>query len=306
MSGQGDLPMPQLGLSGAEAASRFGRLQRKLVPLWKSIREFNQNEQTIVVIPSQSIEFDCKGAEMQAYEERFLFLLLLLRQPRARMVYVTSQTIMPSTIDYYLGLLPGVIASHARRRLFTVAPEDRSPRPLSQKLLERPQLIERIRSLILDPDRAHIVAYNVTLLERDLALRLGIPLYGADPRFFRFGTKTGCRRLFAEEGVPHPPGFEDLRSIAEVTHALADLRRMRPAMRKAMVKLNDTVSGQGNAVLDLEGLPTPGAPRSRSFGCSLPLPHPKVSRPARENATPGWRSGTSDRTVSRRTCAGSE
>ena len=96
---------------------------------------------------------------MQGYEERFLFLLLLLRQPRARMVYVTSQTILPTTIDYYLGLLPGVIASHARARLFTVAPEDRSLRPLSLKLLERPQLIERIRALIQDPDRAHMVPF---------------------------------------------------------------------------------------------------------------------------------------------------
>ena len=98
--------MPHLGLSGAEAASRFQELQKKLVSLWASIRALNQDEQTIVVVPSQSIEFDCKGAEMQAYEERFLFLLLLLRQPRARLVYVTSQSILPTTIDYYLGLLP--------------------------------------------------------------------------------------------------------------------------------------------------------------------------------------------------------
>src|SRR5207237_5525384 len=60
------------------------------------------------------------GAVMQAYEERFLFLLLLLRQPRARLIYVTSQTILPSVIDYYLGLLPGVIPSHARQRLFQI------------------------------------------------------------------------------------------------------------------------------------------------------------------------------------------
>jgi hypothetical protein len=39
------------------------------------------------------------GAEMQAYEERFLFLLLLLRQPRAEIIYVTSQPIHPSVID---------------------------------------------------------------------------------------------------------------------------------------------------------------------------------------------------------------
>jgi hypothetical protein len=267
MSVQGDLPVPSLGVSEAEAASRFEELQKKLLPLWESIRAFNQNEQTIVVVPSQSVEFDVKGAEMQAYEERFLFLLLLLRQPRARLIYVTSQTILPSTIDYYLGLLPGVIASHARRRLFTIAPEDRSPRPLSLKLLERPHLLERIRALILDPDRAHLVTYNVTLLERDLALRLGIPLYGADPKFFPLGTKSGCRRLFAELGVPHPLGCEGLCSIGEVAEALAGLRRARPTMRQAMVKLNEALSGEGNAVVDLGGLPEPGeADDARALG----------------------------------------
>ena len=67
---------------------------------------------------------------------------------RAKLVYVTSQTILPSIIDYYLDLLPGVIPSHARKRLFLVSPMDGSARPLTQKLLERPRLIERIRSLI--------------------------------------------------------------------------------------------------------------------------------------------------------------
>jgi hypothetical protein len=56
---------------------------QKLVPLWASIRTFNQDEQTIVVLPSITIDVDIKGAEIQAYEERFLLLLLLLRQPRA-------------------------------------------------------------------------------------------------------------------------------------------------------------------------------------------------------------------------------
>jgi hypothetical protein len=93
-------------------------------------------------------------------------------------------------VDYYLGLLPGVIPSHARSRLFLVSPQDGSPRPLTVKLLERPHLIERIRSLIADCDRAHLVPYNTTTLERDLALWIGIPMYGADPTFFPFGTKS--------------------------------------------------------------------------------------------------------------------
>src|SRR5215475_699935 len=190
-----DLPVPQLGLTPAQADAEFERLQKKLVPLWKSIESFNQDEQTIVVVPSSTIDFDCSSAVMQAYEERFLFLLLLLRQPRARLIYVTSQMIQPSIIDYYLGLLPGVIPSHARQRLFLPSPLDRSVRPLSDKLLERPRLIERIRSLIMDPDRAHLVPFNTTNREKELALQLGIPMYGADPKFFPLGTKSGCRKI---------------------------------------------------------------------------------------------------------------
>src|SRR5262249_38267261 len=205
-------------------------------------------------------EFDVRGAEMQAYEERFLFLLLLLRQPRARLIYVTSQSILPSTVDYYLGLLPGVIASHARSRLFLVSPQDRSPRPLTVKLLERPHLIERIRSLIADRDRAHLVPYNTTTLERDLALRLGIPLYGADPKFLLFGTKSGSRRLLVEEGVPHPGGRENIHSTAEAIEAIRAIRREKPGVCQVIVKLNEAMSGQGNALVDLRGLPSPGAP----------------------------------------------
>src|SRR2546423_13106748 len=100
-----------------------------------------------------SIDAIASGAVIQAYEERFLFLLLLLRQPRARLIYVTSQAIQPAIIDYYLDLLPGVIPSHARRRLFLISPLDASVRPLTEKLLARPRLIERIRALIINPDR---------------------------------------------------------------------------------------------------------------------------------------------------------
>src|SRR5712692_7814098 len=174
----------------------FDQLQKKLVPLWKSIERLNQDPQTIVVVPSMSIDAVNSGAVMQAYEERFLFLLLLLRQPRARLIYVTSQPILPSVIDYYLDLLPGVIPSHARPRLVTFPVLDGGPEPLSLKLLQRPRTMERLRALIPDSNRAHMVPYNTTELERDLAVRLGIPMYGADPRHFPLGTKSGCRRIF--------------------------------------------------------------------------------------------------------------
>src|SRR2546423_5899459 len=243
---------------GAELEAQFDQLQRKLVPLWKSIQSFNQDPQTIVVVPSMSIDLAGAGAVVQAYEERYLFLLLLLRQPQARLIYVTSQTILPNIIDYYLDLLPGVIPSHARPRLFLPSPLDGSARPLSDKLLDRPRLIERIRSLIMDPNRAHLVPFNTTDREKELALRLGIPMYGADPKFFSLGTKSGCRKIFMEENVPHPLGYEDLSSKEDVVKAIAQMRARKPSIKQVMVKLNEGVSGEGNAVIDLTGLPAPG------------------------------------------------
>ena len=243
-----------------DSQAEFDRLQKKLVPLWKSIEHFSQDPQTVVVVPSMSIDDAISsGAVMQAYEERFLFLLLLLRQPRARLIYVTSQTILPNIIDYYLDLLPGVISSHARQRLFLPSPMDGSVRPLSDKLLARPRLIERIRSLIMDPDRAHLVPFNTTNREKELALRLGIPMYGADPKFFPMGTKSGCRKIFTEENVPHPLGHEDIGSEEELLNAITQMRARKPSIEQVMVKLDEGVSGEGNAIVDLNALPVPGS-----------------------------------------------
>jgi hypothetical protein len=250
--------------SPPHAQERFELLQEKLVPLWRSIQSMNQDEQTIVVVPSMSLaSLTTPGRSSQPYEERFLFLLLLLRQPRARLIYVTSEPIPPNVIDYYLSLLPGVIPSHARPRLYTIPVLDGSALALSQKLLERPRLMERIRALIPDPDRAHLVPYNTTELERDLAVRLGIPMYGADPRHFPLGTKSGCRRIFEEEGVPHALGVENLSSVDEVVDAIADMRGRKPAIGQVIVKLNEGASGDGNALVDLSDVPEPGSADER-------------------------------------------
>jgi pheganomycin biosynthesis PGM1-like protein len=236
----------------------FDALQAKLVPLWKSIRTLSQDPQTIVVVPSMNVDANLSGVRQQALEERFLFLLLLLRQPMARMIYVTSQAIHPEVVDYYLDLLPNVFAGHARKRLFLVTPLDGSPQPLSKKLLDRPRLIRQIRSLIPDLDRAHMVPYNTTEMERDLAIQLGIPMYGADPKTFHLGTKSGARKIFREEGVSHPLGIEDLRSADDLVAAIITLRRQKPSIKGVVAKLNEGVSGLGNANIDLTKLPAPG------------------------------------------------
>ena len=249
-----DEKIPAIDLSEGEIQRRFDELQKKLIPLWTTIDHLNPEEQTIVAVPSLTVDYPLQGSVLQAYEERFLFLLLLLRQPRARLIYVTSQVILPSIVEYYLGLLPGVIASHARHRLLLVTPQDGSPFPLSVKLLKRPRLIEKIRSLIKNPDRAHLLPFNTTRYERDLALRLGIPMYAADPKFLHLGTKSGGRKLFSEAGVIHPLGLENLHSMDDIVEAVLEIYQKHPHIKQIIVKLNEGVSGDGNATVDLQGI----------------------------------------------------
>jgi hypothetical protein len=246
-------------LTEAERGARFARLQERLLPVWDAMRRDHPDE-SIVVVPSVAPDPTSTGGVLQAFEERSLFLLLLLRQPRLRVIYVTGRPIPETIVAYYLGLLPGVIPSQARSRLFMVAAHDGSTQALSAKLLERPRVLTRIRALIPNPERCHLVPYVTTALERDVALSLGIPLYGADPRLLVLGTKSGCRRLFAEAGVPHPQGREDVRDSDDVVEALRAMRAARPRMPAAIVKLDEGVAGRGNALVDLRDLPAPGAP----------------------------------------------
>jgi hypothetical protein len=250
-------------LSEHERGARFAALQQRLVPLWEAMR-LNQPGESIVVVPSVTPDGSQSGTALQALEERMLFLLLLLRKPRMRVIYVTGRPVPESVVDYYLALLPGVIPQQARARLRMVATHDGSARSLAEKLLERPRVLAEIRSLIPDATRSHLVPYATTPLERDLALTLGIPLFGADPAHLPFGTKTGCRRLFAETGVQHPIGYEDIRDVEGVVDGLARMRSARPTVVSAIVKLNDGVAGRGNAVVDLRDLPAAGAADERA------------------------------------------
>lgn len=206
---------------------------------------------TIVVIPSLTLDKEVLGKITGAlhYEERLLCLLMLLRMPRSHIVYVSSMPIDPVIVDYYLHLLPGITGYHARERLTLLSCYDSSDMPLSEKILKRPRLIERIRRSIPESHVAHIACFNTSAFERTLAVRLGIPIYGCDPSLMYWGTKSGSRMAFIKAGVDTPPGAENLGTYADIVHAVSALKEMYPQLKKAVIKLNDGFSGDGNAII---------------------------------------------------------
>jgi hypothetical protein len=246
-------------LSSQPAALTFGQLQQTLRDRWQSLgidaSDNSQQDCDILIVPSLSVD----QRELRKidgalhYEERLLFSLIRLRNPRTRLIYITSQPLPPIVIDYYLQLLPGIPFSHARQRLLLLSTYDSSLRPLTEKILERPRLIQRIRQA-LRPGRSFMACFNASPLEEQLSLALGVPLFGASPQLLHWGTKSGSRELFAECGIPHPDGSQLVYSEAELATVAADLWERQPQLQRMVIKLNEGFSGEGNALLDLRPL----------------------------------------------------
>lgn len=243
------------------APTTFDELSRSLVGQRRRDPFMDPDVGSLVVVPSLSFPVGelRKITGVQFYEERLLFVLLLLARPGLRVVYVTSSPVEPAIVDYYLSFLPE--PERARERLTMVSLGDGSVRALSEKLLGRPELLARIRAAVGDPAGGHLITFNTTPYERRLAEALEMPLFGPDPDLAHLGSKTGGRLLARSVDVPVLDGCEDLRSLEAVASAVDDLRAR--GADAAVVKLNHGFSGQGNAIVELNG---PGGGRRGADG----------------------------------------
>ncbi|ULQ52865.1 peptide ligase PGM1-related protein [Flavihumibacter fluvii] len=212
---------------------------------------------TVVIIPSLSLDQEIlsKINGHVFYEERMLCLLMLLRMPNTHVVFVSSVPIDPVIVDYYLHLLPGITGYHARQRLHLLSCYDSGHSALTQKILDRPRLIQRIKSAIPVGHIAHLACFNVTELERTLAVRLNLPIYGCDPDLYSWGTKSRSRQIFRECNLKLPDGFEDIKNEAGIIDALVALKSKKPQLKKAVIKIDEGFSGEGNAIFSYAGAP---------------------------------------------------
>ena len=92
-----DVPEP----GSAEELRRFAALQANLEPLARRVISDPRAPQTVVVVPSLTLDIEemAKIAGAHHYEERLLCMLMLLRLPRTHVIYVTSQHIATAIVD---------------------------------------------------------------------------------------------------------------------------------------------------------------------------------------------------------------
>ena len=190
------------------------------------------------------------GPRLPAMEHRYLNASLLLNRIDADLVFVCSLAPGPEVLDYYRSLVAPDVAERMGRRVHVVAVDDDSPRPLAEKLLDRPDLLDEVRRLV-DGRTAVIEPWNVTEHEVAVALALDIPVNGTAPALRSEAFKSAGRRLFHRTGVPVPLGREDVHRVDDVAAAAEWIRASRPGVGAVVVKLDDSGAGDGNVVVAL-------------------------------------------------------
>ena len=212
---------------------------------------------TVLALPSVSYRLlaSSESVGTRHLEERMLFLLLLLRNPEVRIVYVTSFPIRLEVLRYYFGLLGDDGA--ASDRLVMLSLDDPRPRTLSSKLMGNPRALARVKALLHNDRDAFLLPFRGTAWDVLLADELGILPYCPAPRALYFGTKSGARRAAKLIGLPVVCGREHLESPEAVEEAVRLLEIERPDAEAFVIKLNDGIGGQGNVILERGSIRSP-------------------------------------------------
>ena len=187
---------------------------------------------------------------LDSWPERHLIELRHLLHPGNRLVLVCPTPISEACLDAVLKLIPAVPAAWLRERLHCLCLNDRSPLPLTHKLLARPRLLEQLQTQ-LRPG-ALLGCYAVSSAEMALAELLGLKLEGTPASLAELGSKAGAAQVFAQLGLPHPRTTPLCRSLVQLADACEALLLSHGDIEQLVVKLNRMAGGRGNAPLPLE------------------------------------------------------
>eukprot|EP01095_Lingulamoeba_sp_RSL-Kostka_P016636 TRINITY_DN819_c2_g1_i1.p1 TRINITY_DN819_c2_g1~~TRINITY_DN819_c2_g1_i1.p1 ORF type:complete len:655 (+),score=286.75 TRINITY_DN819_c2_g1_i1:82-2046(+) len=219
----------------------------------------NTKKRLEIIIPSLSVDKEelqkIKG--FMHYEERQLYTLLCLSDPNIHIIYLSSLPLHPSVVTYYLSLLPNDINVEERLTLFSTF--DASLKPLSQKILERPLLVEKIKRAIeknsKGVDEVIMKCFIPTKLEHKLAEILEVPIEASPSEVQFWGSKCGSRQIFKHCNIPHPLGcHHSIYDKENLAKEILKLWEAAPQCSRIVVKLNEGFSGEGNALLDMKAV----------------------------------------------------
>jgi len=115
-------------LDPEDEAQAYERLRPRLAVLWKEVFPRDDQAYTSVIVPSVTLDAEALARHSEAlyYEEALLFLLIRLRNPPSRVIYVTSRPLPQVVLDYYLQFLSGIpladLSGPGPAQLYSIAP----------------------------------------------------------------------------------------------------------------------------------------------------------------------------------------
>ena len=240
----------------------FARVQAKLGPALAANSRGSTTPHVMIALPSYSVSeslLSHYGDRIPSLEHRYLnAIAVAARIESCEFVYVASRGPAPEVLDYYLDLVPEERRASIRDRVTIVeVPADGTARSVAARLAAQPERVAWLRAH-LGERPAFIEPWNVTEHEVRLAVALDVPINGTAPGLRPLAFKSAGRRLFVAAGVPTPLGREDVRTTDEVIAAVRAIHAEHPGVPGVVIKHDDSGAGDGNVVIDLDGMPSAG------------------------------------------------
>ncbi|NDD46722.1 MAG: TRAP transporter small permease, partial [Synechococcaceae bacterium WB9_4xB_025] len=173
---------------------------------------------------------------MDSWVERHLIELRHLLHPGNRLVLVSPTPISEACLDAVLKLIPAAPAAWLHDRFQSLCLNDRSPRSLTHKLLDRPRLLEQLKAQLRPGSK--LGCYAVSNAEMVLAEQLNLQLEGTPAALAELGSKAGSAQVFADLALPHPRTTPLCLSLEQLGDASAELLLGQPDIQRLVVKLN--------------------------------------------------------------------
>lgn len=239
---------------------KFKKLQSSLKKNWQIVEDEYNKDRTIIIMAGFSLDPEelRKVFGIEFYEERLLYFIGLLKNPKTKVIYISSIKIDPIIIDYYLSIYSDSESQKKdmkKRLTLLQAGDSGSYLPLTKKVLRNQKLIGDIKKKITNNKSTVLRCFNSTSDEEKLAAILGVPLFASLSKHIPFGSKSGSRQTFKDSGVKVPPGYEDIMNEDELIAAIKKMKKANPKLKKVILKFNYSFSGGGNAILNLSKFP---------------------------------------------------
>lgn len=261
----------------------FQQLQQQLKKYSYLVDDDTPKPRTLIYVAGFSLDIEeldkIKG--ISAYEERLLYVIGLLRNPKTTVIFVTSRQIDPVIIEYYFKLFSRSVSEYQsmqQRWHQLYVGNAKTHKTLTQKVLSSKRLLAQIREHVTNPKQAVLRCFNVSAAEQELATTLGVPLFGPQQNLLTHGSKSGSRKIFKAAKLPLAVGKEDIYTMAELITAIQAIKQQRPKLKKIITKFNDSFSGVGNAVLDVSKFPKTNSAAAQYINNHLRLIESGTSR----------------------------